>query len=294
MRRLLAALGLILGLAIIGTACTPANHPPKSKPPTAAQQATAAIAHAHELRAEHLYLVRLKFYKDQRFTDPMTKWENKNRKAQTVTVAVGYDTYQSWRVGQELSRAGGKANFWLKGEVSEYVVEVNRKSVETHYGYLDAQQKPHEILPEAYKLALAKLQQTEPDRLSTVNTTNITYTYRLDGPISKLKIRSSEPLKRYFITVEIRNDTTATDPVKRLRNELSKQRITMETTEALYNKPGDVWEPHYNGYVFWTRGRLTKMRGKIVERHTKIDPQFVRATTDTGRTIILPKTALPR
>jgi hypothetical protein len=274
---------MLMSLSVVGATATLVACAPPPAGPSVEDQTKAAVKYAVELRVEQVPLVELKFKKEE-FSLDIDKHIDNAMAAEHASIPVGMSTYNEWQVGQELSRSGMGVNIVLTGELSEYVVSVNKKWIETHWLYLDSKNQPHEIDQTAYDAALKQLPQAN---LKSVETANGKVTFILKKPVSQLEFTSVTPLTRYFVTVEIGNESFTTDLEKLLRDALSKHRVELEVPKQVY-EGGEVWDARLSEYTFFVKGRWQEIHGHIVDRRTITDNNYVEATTTKGRTLVLP------
>jgi hypothetical protein len=280
---------LLLIVVTLNLACEPTNTPAKathSRAPAVSDETIALMASsAKELREERIYLVTLETRKKQ-FTLDIWAHIGNAMAAEERTIVVGEETYETYHVGDDVSEQFDSLGVLFDFEFSSYVVSVTDKTIEAEYFFTDKSHKTQTLDAFTYNRVLAFLQGQKAN-LNTVDYAGMTINYVLEKPLSTYIFKEFNPLKRFYVTVEVSNLTFTLDITKHLRNLANKHRITIEVTKDQYEQNATMWEPNINTGALFFKGRLSAMRGRIVDRSTQIDPDHQEAVTaDCQRFIV--------
>lgn len=245
------------------------------------------VEQAVELREEKIYYLTLKFKKEE-YLDPSKFFQNELA-AEYREVVVGESTFNQYDEGDEVSSV---MDYWgsLSGDTSlftTYVVSVDDKKIESDYFYVTRQGVTVDLGKDAYGLALARLRQ-RANNLITVPYSGGVVSYLLTKPLEEYQFVERTPLVRYFVKVEVENETFTLDFNKHIRNSLNTHEIEFEVNQETYNKVGEFWDPQLSVGSAIIKGHLSVLHGKVIKKWTQNDPRFVLAKTADGSEFILP------
>ena len=278
----------IVLFVLLFTACAPLTAQPQISPTMASTPDYSTIVdNATELRQENLYLVTLKFKKNE-FTLDLSKQLKNELAAEYKTIIVSEESFNSYTIGQEISSVSDTWGFVFNGEFASYSISVSEKNVVGQYFWNDTNNHETEITSSEYEGSLQDLKSKEISLL-TVPYSGITITYVLDKPLSEYTIISRQDLNRYFITVKVENTTFTLDLTKQIRNAANTHEITLEVTESVYTTTGDVWNSEVSEGSLIFKGHLSSLSGTVINRWTTVDPQYEIVTTEEGKQFIVHK-----
>ena len=235
---------------------------------------------------ERLYVVTLKFMKEEFTIDPFALMGNELA-AQYYDIVVGPETYEGWSKGDEVSRKFDGVNFFFGDDISSYVVSVSEKDILHQYYLRQRNDKVVELSEEEYKGMLQYLEKNHDT--VTIPYSFATFTYVLDKPLNQYEFTGYEPLYRYYVTIHVQNHSLTLDLVKHMRNATTDHEIEVEVTENMYNTETEAWKSQMAVGSFVVKGHLSNITGEIIDRRKVEDPNFVRAFTSAGREMIIPK-----
>ena len=242
---------------------------------------SAIMNNAVELREERLYLVTLKFKKDEFTLDLGTVLANE-ASAEQRTVIVGEQTFNQYEVGKTIS---SKEDVW---GFADYTITPVEKNVNSQFFWADHNGSQKEISREEYDLAVGQLRASGRELL-TVPYAGVVRTSVLEKPLSEYQFVSRQPLYRYFIKVEVKSETLTLDLIKSLRNEANAHQIIIEVPKEIFDKTGDFWEPQMSTGSFFFKGHISELRGRIIEKWSSVDEKYILAETADGQQFIVPK-----
>lgn len=268
---------LLCILAVLIMSCGESEQPV----PTAYKEDV--VTNATRVWEERYYFVTLKFKKE----DLLNPWSYENEyKAERRTILVGEQAYNDYEIGEVLSTESNEWGFFTGDLFIEYVISVEEKEMEAEHFWQDETGERMPILPRVYRAATEELIATKETLQVPFDGSTILYV--LEKPLSEYEFVSEEPLMRYFITVEIANETATLDPFKHIRNNATVHEITLEVPKSVYEQEGEVWDPKISMGSFILNGRLSTLHGRILDRRSEIDPNFVVKTTADGQIMIIP------
>ncbi len=284
----------ILALTITLAGCSdpnPVERPQrksKSKQPQPPARPNVAdvVARAVELREERTYAVTIKMKKRSYSLDWRDHVANE-LKAEYRTIIVGEKQYNDYKIGQEIDSKFDGWGFVFDGTFSSYVVSVNAKETQSEFFAIFSDGKQRKLSRAEYDEAKSQLDSTK--NTYTVSAQGAVRTYVLEKPLSQMTFTRTEPLKRYYVTVEVSNLTFTLDPSKHLRNLANKHEITLEVPREIYDQSTSVFEPKPSWGSLFLSGRLSQLRGKIIKRWSQDDSNYELGTLTDGRKIVIPR-----
>jgi len=248
---------------------------------------SAILANATELREEKLFLVTLKFEKEQ-FTLDLWAHAKNAIAAESRTLIVGEKTFNEYQIGQKVSSKGDGWGFVFNGEIAEYVVRPTEKKIESQYFWADRNGTQTEISKEQYDEATQQLR-SGGRQLLTVPFAGVVRTYVLEKPIAEYQFVDRQPLNRYFVTIQVENSTFTLDLTKHIRNAANTHDITLEVPREVYEKTGDAWNAQLSTSSLIVKGRLSELRGKVIKKWSGVDNGYQLAKTADGQQFVVPK-----
>lgn len=248
---------------------------------------SAILANATELREEKLFLVTLKFEKEQ-FTLDLWKHAKNAMAAEYRTLIVGEKTFNEYQIGQKVSSKGDGWGFVFNGDIAEYVVRPTEKKIESQYFWADRNGTQAEISKEQYDEATQQLR-SDGRQLLTVPFAGVVRTYVMEKPLAEYQFVDRQPLNRYFVTIRVENSTFTLDLTKHIRNAANTHDITLEVPREVYEKTGDAWNAQLSTGSLIVKGRLSELRGKVVKKWSEVDNDFQFVKTADGQQFLLPK-----
>ena len=248
---------------------------------------SAILANATELREEKLFLVTLKFEKEQ-FTLDLWKHAKNAMAAESRTLIVGERTFNEYQIGQKVSSKGDGWGFVFNGEISEYVVRPTEKKIESQYFWADRNGTQTEINKEQYDEAMQQLR-SSGRQLLTVPFAGVARTYVLEKPLAEYQFVDRQPLNRYFVTIRVENSTFTLDLTKHIRNAANTHDITLEVPREAYEKTGDTFNAQLSTGSLIVKGRLSELRGKVTKKWSEMDNGYQLAKTADDQQFVIPK-----
>lgn len=248
---------------------------------------SAVLASAVELREEKLFLVTLKFEKEQ-FTLDLWEHAKNSMSAEYQTLIVGERTFSEYQIGQKVSSKSDGWGLIFKGEIAEYVVRPTQKRIESQYFWIDRNGMQTEISKEQYDEATQQLR-SSGHQLLTVPFASVARTYILEKPLAEYQFVDRQPLNRYFVTIRIENSTFTLDLTKHIRNAANTHDITIEVPSEVYEKTGDSWNAQLSAGSLIMKGRLSKLHGKVIKKWSELDNDYQSAKIADGRQFVIPK-----
>lgn len=245
------------------------------------------LANATELREEKLFLVTLKFEKEQ-FTLDLWEHAKNAMAAESRTLIVGEQTFNEYQIGQKVSSKGDGWGFVFNGEIAEYVVRPTKKKVESQYFWVDRSGTQTETSKEQYDEATQQLR-SDGRQLLTVPFAGVARTYVLEKPLAEYQFVDRQPLNRYFVNIRVENSTFTLDLTKHIRNAANTHDITLEVPREVYEKTGDVWNAQLSAGSFIVKGRLSELRGKVTKKWSEMDNGYQLVKTDDGQQFVIPR-----
>ncbi len=246
------------------------------------------LANATELREEKIFLVTLKFKKEQ-FTLDLWKHAKNEIAAEKRTIVVGEKTFNEYQIGDKISKKGDGWGFVFNGEISEYVIYPTEKRVESQYFWKDERDgNQKEINKEQYDEVIHQLHSANR-QLLTVPFSGIVQTYILKKPLAEYQFVEHQPLVRYFVAVRIENQTFTLSLSKLIRNAANTHTITLEVPKSVYEKTGEVWDVKLSTGSFIMKGRLSELHGKVIKKWTETDASYQIANTADSQQFIIRK-----
>lgn len=242
------------------------------------------VDNASELDESRSYEVRIKMRKDELGWD----WDNE-LKATYETLTVDGRTYNSWQVGQVISSQSDNIGI-ITGEsgfFDTYDVSVDQKKCTKAYSYRDAQGNNHAVADETV-FAAAQKRLLENGKAVEFDSPDFHATYVMPSGFHPEDVVSRAPLKRHFVTLEIRNNSFSLSLTKQLRDDATKHRIEIEIPPDT----GDsavAFDQDINTANYFLTGRLSHMSGKVVSSRTEQDREYELLTLTDGRRIIAKK-----
>ena len=240
-----------------------------------------------EVRIETSYFLTLGFRKESGFgISNSIKNQLTNREE---TVRVDANTYAKWTSGDLISEKFDLIGAIFGNDYANYLVEVESKETQQHY-YITyenrADRHPHEISIQVFHEALSRLKASH-GKITKVEYQGVTRFFPLESDFSKAKIRKTRPLKRYFITLEVQNETLTLSPTKNIRNSFLTHEFTIEVPVETYNLE-EAWDPSVNEQSAFFSGHLSEIHGKVIGRSIRNDLKYQVVSTVDGRTLVLP------
>src|SRR3989344_1450991 len=291
MKRLTSLLALVVAIAFFaGCDQQPNQHSqqvaaaPVEKPKL---DVSAVLANATELREEKLFLVTLKFEKEQ-FTLDLWAHAKNAMVAESRTLIVGERTFNEYQIGQKVSSKGDGWGFVFNGEIAEYVVRPTEKKVESQYFWADRNGAQTEINKEQYDEAMQQLRSSDR-QLLTVPFAGVARTYVLGKPLAEYQFVDRQPLNRYFVTIRVENSTFTLDLTKHIRNAANTHDVTLEVPREVYEKTGNAWNAQLSAGSLIVKGRLSELRGKVTKKWSEVDNGYQLAKTADGQQFVIPK-----
>ena len=282
---------LILAVAVVLLAgCDPQVNQqaqPIAEAPLAKPDVSSILANATELREEKLFLVTLKFEKEQ-FTLDLWKHAKNAMAAEYRTLVVGERTFNEYQIGQKVSSKGDGWGFVFNGEIAEYVVRTTEKKVESQYFWVHRNGTQIETSKEKYEEATQQFHSGNR-QLLVVPFAGVTRTYVLEKPLAEYQFVDRQPLNRYFVMIQVENSTFTLSITKHIRNAANTHDITLEVPREVYEKTGDAWDAKLSSGSFILKGRLSELRGKVIKKWTEVDSGFQLAKTADGQELVIPK-----
>lgn len=258
----------------------------QQKQPPPKPDVTDVVKNALELREEITYAVTIKMKKRSYTLDPWELLENE-AKAEYRTLVVGEKQYNDYRIGQEIASRFDGWGFVFNGTFASYVVTVNHKETQSEFFAVLANGTQRKLSRAEYEEAKSQLSTAK--NTFTVNARGAIRTYVLEKPLAQTTFTKTEPLQRYFVTVEVSNFTFTLDPGKHIRNLANKHEITIEVPREIYEQSTTMFEPKPSWGTLFLSGRLSTMRGKILKRWTETDSNYELGTLSDGRQIVVPR-----
>ncbi len=258
-----------------------------AKPAEEKPDVSEILKQAVELREEKVFLVTLKFKKEQLTLD-IFKHIGNEMTAEYRTIVVGERTFNEYKEGEEVSSVGDGLGLLFKGEIAEYVVQVYEKKVKSKYFWIDSEGNQVEISRQEHEEVLNQLSKTGRQFI-TVPFSGVVRTYILEKPLTEYEFVSRQPLKRYFVTVLVENRTFTFDLIKHARNAANTHEITIEVPRQVYEKTGDLWDVQLSQASFMIKGHLSELQGKVIKKWTEVDNDYELVKTKKGRELIVPK-----
>lgn len=248
---------------------------------------SAIVANATELREEKLYLVTLKFEKVQ-FT--LDLWEHAENAMTAVhkTLIVGEQTFDEYQIGQRISSVGDVWGFVFDGEIAEYAVTPTEKTIESQYFWADQNGTQTELNKDQYDEALTQLA-TSGRQLVNVPFAGVVRTYVLEKSLSEYEFVEHQPLNRYFVTIRVENSTITLDLTKLIRNAANTHEFTIEVSEEVFERAGDIWDAQLSASSLILKGHLSELHGNVIKKWSEVDNDYQLVKTDDGRSFIIPK-----
>ena len=276
---------VLLTGAILACTSTPAPTPvPPTPYPTL--DVGSVLQNITQVREERIYVMKLKFKKED-LLDPFKNAFDNELTAEHRMVLVGEKTYNQYAVGSEMSRKSDTLGFIFNGDLASYVVSVEEKHIISQYFWQRKDNADTEISKESYDVILNLLAGgTKPT--ITVPYEGVTVTYILDKPLNQYVFVDKQPLTRYFVTVQVKNETLTLDLTKLLRNANNTHEIDLEVPKAVYDQTGELWDPKISTGSFLFKGNLSTLHGVVLKKWTEVDPNFFVATTKDGETMVVP------
>jgi len=291
MKRLTSLLALVVAIAFFAGCDQQPNQQSRQVAATPVEKpkpdVSAVLANATELREEKLFLVTLKFEKEQFTLDPWAHAKNA-MVAESRTLIVGERTFNEYQIGQKVSSKGDGWGFVFNGEIAEYVVHPTEKKVESQYFWADRNGTQTEINKEQYDEAMQQLR-TSDRQLLTVPFAGVARTYVLEKPLVEYQFVNRQPLNRYFVTIRVENSTFTLDLTMHIRNAANTHDITLEVPREVYEKTGDAWNAQLSTGSLIVKGRLSELRGKVTKKWSEVDNGYQLAKTADGQQFVIPK-----
>lgn len=234
------------------------------------------------------YYVSLNFKKTS-YTLDLDKHLDNWLSSKEETIEVSEQTSNSMREGETLSSKFDWVGSLLEEDapLSSYSVSVGKKSTQIQYIRVSKSLgKPVMMTPEEFRETLSAARKKKSDFIVESRFNGTGRFLVLEKALSDTKLAYSEPLKRYFVTLEIKNVTYTLDLIKHLRNSMLGHEIEIEVSEDQYNNSGEFWKPHF-GFSPLVTGFFSQVRGKVVNRRMAIDRDYSLAITTTGEKIVL-------
>jgi hypothetical protein len=247
----------------------------------------AVLANATELREEKLFLVTLKFEKEQ-FTLDLWAHAKNAMAAESRTLIVGEKTFNEYQIGQKVSSKGDGWGFVFNGEIAEYVVRPTDKKIESQYFWSDRSGTQTEISKEQYDEAMQQLR-SRGRQLFTVPFAGVARTYVLEKPLAEYQFVDRKPLNRYFVNIRVENSTFTLDLTKHIRNAANTHDITLEVPREAYEKTNDAWNAQLSTGSLIVKGRLSELRGKVTKKWSEVDNGYQLVKTSDGQQFVIPK-----
>ena len=248
---------------------------------------SAILENATELREEKLFLVTLRFEKEQ-FTLDLWAHAKNAMAAESRTLIVGEKTFNEYQIRQKVSSKGDGWGFVFNGEIAEYVVRPTEKKIEIQYFWADRNGTQTEIGKRQYNEAMQQLR-SGGRQLLTVPFANVTRTYVLEKPLAEYQFVDRQPLNRYFVTIRVVNSTFTLDLTKHIRNAANTHDITLEIPREVYEKTGDAWNAQLGTGSLIVKGHLSELRGKVIKKWSEMDNSYQLAKTADGQQFVIPK-----
>ena len=250
---------------------------------------SAVLANATELREEKLFLVTLKFEKEQFTLDPWAHAKNAMA-AESRTLIVGEQTFSEYQIGRKVSSKGDGWGFVFNGEIAEYVVCPTEKKIVSQYFWTDRNGKQSELSKEQYDVATQQLR-SSGRQLLTVPFAGVARTYVLERPLAEYQFVDRQPLRRYFVTVRVENSTFTLDLTKQIRNAANTHNITLEVSSEVYEKTGaaDSWPRQLSTGSLILKGHLSQLCGRVTKKWSEVDIDHQLAKTADGQQFIIPR-----
>lgn len=266
-----------------------ANWSPKLKNEINRQMATAAAEarklgletmarNLKELSVRQLHYVTLEFRKHQHL-DPISNWTVNNWKAREQEVPVSAQGYQALGIGQELNSNFDWGAFISDGSTQSYKVIVSGKRQSMLY-----------FVRTADTPAPRAISQTEFNELvDTLTRLKIPVeTSHFAGqsqvmPVNSATVVKTEPAKRYFATLEIKNESATLSLLKHLRNGWLSHEIELELTESDFNGGAVNFATGWKTSNVLLSGWLSEMTGQVIRQRVVVDPTYEKVTLSDGR-----------
>lgn len=291
MKRLINLFAFVVVIAFLGGCDQQLNQQPrqdvmvpieKSKP-----DVSAVLTNAIELREEKLFLVTLKFEKEQ-LTFDLWKLAKNEMAAEYRTLIVGEQTFNEYQIGQEVSRVSDGWGVFFNGEIAEYVIRPTEKKIESQYFWANRSGAQIEISKEEYDEAMQQLH-SSGRQLLTVPFAGVARTYVLEKSLSEYQFVDRQPLNRYFVMIRVENSTFTLDLTKHIRNAANTHDITLEVPREVYEKTGDAWNAQLSTGSLIVKGRLSELHGEVIKKWTEEDNRFQLAKTADGKQFVIMK-----
>lgn len=248
---------------------------------------SAVLANAIELREEKMFLVTLKFEKEQ-FTLDLWKHAKNAMAAESRTLIVGERTFNEYQIGQKVSSKGDGWGFVFNGEIAEYVVRPTEKIIKSQYFWANRSGMQTEINQEQYDEVMQQLR-SGGHHLLTVPFAGVVRTYVLAKPLTEYQFIDRQPLNRYFVTIRVKNSTFTFDITKHIRNAANTHDITLEVPRDVYEQTGDTWNRQMSTGSLIVKGRLSELRGQVIKKWSEVDNGYQLATTADSQQFVIPK-----
>lgn len=245
------------------------------------------IASVSELQEEKMFLVTLKFKKEQLTIDPFDLIGNEI-KAEHKTIVVGEETYNSYQVGQKISEQTDTWGIFFEGDFSTYVIKVDKKETESQFFWTDLSGMQTEINEAEYQEALRELNKIGRT-ITRVKYSGLEKNYLSNIPISEMRFASYKPLYHYYFEIEVKNETFTFDIGKQIRNASNVHKISLEVSENSYLSTREIWDPSFNSGSFFFKGRLSRLKGKVLRKWKSTDSVYQIGITQEQKEFIVAK-----
>lgn len=243
---------------------------------------------AMELREEKIFLIRvlLKKRHDTDWIDMLKNILNPEEK----TFIVNEQIYENYAVGEKIKGKSRLIGFIFKENISLYEVYVVKKYTMSQFFWIDKEDRQIEIYKSKYDEALSRLK-AKPDSFLTIDSNGVSRTYLFYIAVSREDCVTYEPLKRYFISLEIESYQLPHSLLTQLYGVADFHLVDIEVSADTFNKAEDLWLAEYNNRPFILNGYLSHFFNevKIAKKTIIIDKNFFSATTKDNIKQIIPQ-----
>ena len=290
MKRSSCCLILVIALAVLAGCELPPSPQPKNVVPIPTEKpkpdVSAITENAVELREEKVFLVTLKFKKEQMTLD-LWKHIKNDMAAEYRALIVGERTFNEYQIDQKISSVSDDWGYIFNGEIADYTVLVQDKAIESQYFWVDHNGAQTEIGKEQYDEAMQQLR-SNSRQLLTVPFAGVIRTYVMEKPLTEYQFEDRQPLNRYFVTIRVENSTFTEDLTKHIRNAANTHDITFEVPYEVFENTGDVWDNQLSTGSLILKGRLSQLQGKVIKKWVEVDNAFELVRTSDGQEFVIP------
>lgn len=231
-----------------------------------------------ELSIRQRHYVTLEFRKHSHL-DPLSNWTTNNWKAREQEIPVSAQGYQALGIGQELNSNFDWSAFISDGSTQSYKVIVSNKRQSMLYFVRTLEAPaPRAISQSEYGELVDVLTRLK----IPVETSHFAGQSQV-MPVNSAAVVKTEPAKRYFATLEIKNESTTLSLLKHLRNHWLSHEIELELTESDFNGGTVNFATGWQTSNVLLSGWLSEMTGQVIRQRVVVDPAFEKVTLSDGR-----------